>query len=333
MYPDPNQPQPQPEPIAPVPTPYTTTPVIDQTPAATPNPFGGPVVSSDPVTAAPFAQPVAPIGSAPIGSPVQAPLGKGKTKKLIILISIIVGAVVVLGVIAIVVLSMLMVSKKDYRDAATQYNAVASASSDFRSDASSLQYSASSSTTDTVLANNIDSIKASVIKLQDQNKKLSELKAVRIGEGKRLYDTFNTKLTAYTAYADNLATSLQSVHPALKACSDSTLKGVALLNSCVDAINKVGTMPDADVKAYVTVLQTQYVALQGVTTQLTALTDPYGKQYEQYKSLRDQGYAIQDKMTAASKDLSSNAAKHAKEVDPADQANALGDFLVKKANG
>jgi len=290
-------------------------------------------VSSDPVAAAPFAQPAAPIGAAPVGVPAQPLPSNGKTKKLIILISIIVGAVVVLGVIAIVVLSMFMVSKKDYRDAATQYNVVASASSDFRSDASSLQYSTSSSTTDTVLANNIDSIKTSVIKLQDQNKKLSALKAVRIGEGKKLYDTFNTKLTAYTVYADNLATSLQSVHPALKACSDSTLKGVALLNSCVDAINKVGTMPDADIKAYVTVLQTQYVALQGVTTQLTALTDPYGKQYEQYKSLRDQGYAIQDKMSAASKDLSSNAAKHAKEVDPADQANALGDFLVKKANG
>ncbi|HEY8886447.1 MAG TPA: hypothetical protein VIM31_03045 [Candidatus Microsaccharimonas sp.] len=334
MNPDPSQPQPEsptpaPEqPAAPIePTTYAATPVVDSAPApVTPNPFGGAPVSSEPVAATP----VAPIGSSPNSNPVQNFLGNGKKKKLIILIAAIVGGLVVLGIIAIVVLGLLFPSKADYRSAASQFNIVSSAYSKLNSDASTLQYDISGSTTDTEFTNDSDSVTKSLQTFQDENKKLAAMKAVKVGDGQKLYATYEGKVNSFATYATNLVTSLKSFRKVATSCKDAST--LTLLNECVTALNNVGDLPDADLKQLVTTLQTQYKAYLDIQTQIAAITDPYGKQYTQYSALRNQGYDIQDKISSAASDYSSNASKHSDDIDPSTAANALGDLLVKKSN-
>lgn len=329
MNPDPNQPQTPDEAPAPIPA---SAPV----PPATPNPFGADTpVSSEPAATAsadtiPAVQPSETIGSSPNSNPTPNLMGDAKKKKLIILIAAVVGGLVVLGIIAFIVLGLLFPSKADYRDAATQFNAVSSAYSDLNSDASKLQYDVSGSTTDTEFTNDSEAVTKSLASFQDANKKLSGMKAVKSGDGKSLYATYEDKVTAFSTYATDLLASLKSFRPVAKACDD--VSTVTLLGECVTALNNVGDIPNADLKQLVTVMQTQYKAYQTVKTQIAAIKDPYGDQYEKYSALRDQGYDIQDKISSGSSDFSSNARKHADDIDPADAANALGAFLVKKAN-
>jgi hypothetical protein len=338
MNPDPNQPQTPPEspapevPAAPAPSPAPVEPAPAPVPPAAPNPFGAAApVSSEPAAATPFAQPTSTIGSSPNSNPTPNFLGDAKKKKLIILIAAVVGGLIVLGVIAVILLGFLFPSKADYRDAATQFNTVSSAYSDLNSNASTLQYDVSGSTTDTEFTNDSDSVTKSLTAFQDANKKLAGMKAVKSGDGQKLYATYEGKVTAFSAYATDLLTSLKSFRPVSKACDDVSTS--TLLGECVTALNNVGDIPNADLKQFVTTLQTQYKAYQSVKTQIDAIKDPYGNQYTQYSALRKQSYDIQDKISSAGSDFSSNASKHANDIDPATAANALGDFLVKKANG
>lgn len=325
---DPNRPVDQPQPSAPTENSVPQTPQVPVAPA--PNPFGAATVSSAPTEA-----PIAPmttsstalVGSSPNGNPVKTLLN-GPKKKLIVLIAIIVGALVVLGIVATIALNLLLVSKADYRDAAKQFNTVSSAYSSLNSDATRLQYDITSSTTDTEFTNDSEAVTNKLKTFQDANTKLATFKAVKSGEGQKLYATYDTKIKAYNIYAQDLVTSLKSFRPASKACEDAST--LTLLSSCVTALNAVGEIPNADLKQLVTVIQTQYKAYLDVKTKIAAITDTYGKQYDQYKALRDQGYAIQDKISAAGSDFSSNAKKHGEEIDPAVAANALGDYLVKK---
>lgn len=334
MNPDPNQPLDQPQtptenPVPEVPqTPETPAP---ETPEATPSAFGGAPVASEPVAAPVSTPPTTTIGSSPNNDPTPNLVGNGKKKKLIILISVIVGVVVVLGIAAFIVMGLLFPSKADYRDAATQFNAVSSAYSDLNSDASKLQYDVSGSTTDTEYTNDSDSVTKSLTAFQDANTKLASMKAVKVGDGQKLYTTYEAKVKAFTSYATDLLASLKSYRPVAKACDE--VSTTTLLSQCVTALNNVGDIPNADLKQYVATLKTQYKAYLDVATKIAAISDPYGDQYDTYKALRDQGYDIQDKISSASSDFSSNISKHADDIDPSSAANALGDFLVKKSNG
>jgi hypothetical protein len=323
MNPDQEQPQIPIENPTPAPTPA---PVPTPIPIA--NPFGTAPVSSEPTPAPLPGQPIASVGSSPNTNLVANLMGDPKKKKLIVLIGIIVAILVVLGVAALILVGILFPSKADYRDAALQFNKVSSAYSDLSSNASKLQYDVSGSTTDTEFTNDGDSVNKSLQAFQDANKTFADMKAVKIGDGKKLYDTYQGKVTLFVAYANDIFTSVKSFHPVAKACAD--VSTITLLNECVTALNNIGSVPNADLNQYVTTIQTQYKAYLDVKTKISAITDPYGSQYDNYKAIRDQGYAIQDKISSASSDLRSNLSKHANDIDPASSANALGDFLVKK---
>jgi len=326
MNPDPNQPE-TPETPAPA-EPVVSTPTPESAPEPTPTPFGAAPVSSEQPAPVLGAQPATTIGSSPNDNPTPNLGGDAKKKKLIILIAAIVGGLVLLGIIAVVLMSILFPSKADYRDAAKQFNTVSSAYSELNSDASRLQYDVGGSTSDTEFTNDSESVTKSLTAFQDANKKLADMKAVKTGEGKKLYSTYEGKVTAFGKYATDLLASLKSYRPVAKACDDVSTS--TLLGECVTALGKVGDIPNADLKQFVTVLQTQYKAYQSIQTQIDAISDPYGKSYSQYSALRDQKYDIQDKISEAASDFSSNATKHADDIDPAAAANALGDFLVKK---
>ena len=321
-----NQPpiQPLPEPVAPV---APTQPVAPVVPIVT-SPFGAvaqpePVPSTPPVTS--FAS-----GS---GTGIASNKSPFKNKKLLVIAAAILGAVVILGIIVFVIVNLLSVSKKDYSDASVQFNKVSSSSSSLSSAVSTLQYDTNGSTTDTEFTNDSAAVDTALQTLKDENAKLATFKAVKVGEGKKNFDAFNMKLNDYSAYVKDFVTSLKNVRPAFAACGSSA-SGTDIntrLTACVAALSKATDVPNADMKQYFTILQTQYASLKDLTAQATALSDPYGKQYEQYKVLRDKRYAVQDAVSSASKDFKSNISKHADDVDPKAVANTLGEYLSKQA--
>ena len=246
----------------------------------------------------------------------------------------IVVAVVAVILIVIFMISLFTVSKQDYKDALSKYNDVSIANSGVTIKTSSLQYSASS---DSGFDSDVEAVKSAIKELEEANKELGKLKAVKTGEGKEKYQAFNEKLGKYTTHITDLVTSLQSVKSVLSTCEDaqkgasSNIAAVtAGLQTCITALDTIGDTPDSDTKKFIAILKAEYTKLSTVTTQIGGITDPYGKQYEQYSALRDQMRDITSTLSKAASDYSSSTQRSADAVDPRTEANALRDFLQEK---
>ena len=277
---------------------------------------------------APAPQPsVAPQPSAP------APLNK----KLIMWIGIGVGALLLVGATIAIIVAIFSVSKDDYRKAYSQMSEVSSANYDLNSKISSIQYGLTSST-DTKFKNDVKAAEEAVEKVRSENKELSELKAVKVGEGKKQYDEFNKKLDTYLTFTSDALKSISDIRDASVTCdkagsgtSSSAASVKSALDECVTAFKKVGDTPNEDVKAFVKKMVTEAENLASLMAKMAEITDPYGDQYDQYKAIRDQVYDAQDNMRDAQTDFRSNFEKHTKEVDVKDVADDLGDFLSEQA--
>jgi hypothetical protein len=323
-------PQPQEQPPTAPPAELNTSPVAPVESAA-PLP---PVEPAQSIAPTPISQPAGFGGSVVPPSPVPA---KSSHKKLIIIIACAVGALLMIGV-ALVVITLFSVSKKDYSAALSQYNEVASATYTLDSKLSSLQYGVDS-TTDTSFDNDMDAAEKAIAELRAENVALGKLKAVKVGEGATKYAAFTAKFDAYTTYVTNQLTSLDNMREASITCegsdtSSSSISAVkSALDECVAALQKVSDTPDADIKAFIAKLKEEYTKLSSVMGQLAAITDPYGDQYDQYKSLRDQVYDIGDNISNAETDFRSNLEKHSDAVSPKDAADELTKFLESKIAG
>lgn len=316
-------PAPEEAPVAPVESPAA----IPTPDATTPNP----VLGSAPVTPA---DPLAPAAATFVASGAPAPK-KSNTNKIILIASI-VGGVVILGIIAVVLFLMFTtVSKQDYRDAAVQFNDVSRASSALTTSASTLGRSASGSTTDATFQESLKSSQDAITKIETENDELSKLKAVRVGEGATLYKTFNDKVDAYVAYAKGLVTSVENIRPAMVVCdkvsdANDAAARVTALKACSTALGDVKELPNSSFKKFVDEIKTAYASYATIYEGISALTSPYGAQYEQYKTLRDSMYETQDKITAASKEFSSSLTASDKEFSVKESADALGAYLTEQ---
>lgn len=331
-------------PIAPVEPIVPLAPIAPITPIAPEIPMT-PITSSDvlfpsspqPIAiqnTAPVVEPVNPIatfGSGPLPTPTYGTNNSNK-KKLILLASII-GGVTLLVIVGVVLYSALMsVSKKDYQQAAIQFNAVSSANSLLTSRVSSLS-SGITNDTDEDFSNGAQQVETSITALKDENTKLGALKAARVGEGGVLYTTFDNKLTTYLADADDVVHSVKKVRPALIICdkigaaSDNAARLVAL-NACSGALGAVEDIPNTEFKALIASLEDGFVKYAAIFEGISALTSPYGSQYEQYKTLRDEMYATQKELTTARTDFSAAIKKHDKDISIKDSANALSKYLT-----
>lgn len=271
---------------------------------------------------------------APAGTPYQMPQPQNN-KKLFIWIGVGVGALIIIGVVIAIVIALTSVSKEEYRKAYSQMGELSSANSSLNSDLSTIQYSSISSSTETKFKNDLKSAEEGIEKVRAENEKLGELKAVKVGEGKKKYEEFNEKLDKYLEYTENSLKSMKDLYGAAKPCAGNTSLSDAsayksALNECTSALKKVANTPNEDVKAYVKSLTTEYENLSSVVDKLSSITDPYGKQYDEYKTLRDQSYDIQDNISDAYTDFKSNITKHSKEVSVKDQADSFADFLSEK---
>lgn len=280
---------------------------------------------------APLVTPVATV--APLDAPT--PVSNKITSKKIILIASIVGGVILLAIIGILLyLSLMSVSKQDYRDAAVQFETVSSAGSKLSTTVkafSTASMSSSGDSYDTTAQNAKDSI----TDIKEENAKLSDFKAVRIGEGKELYTAFDSKLMAYLTNADDIIVSIEKVLPALSSCTSvnkATDRAAQLtaIKLCSSNLNSANNIPNAEFKTFVNSLKNGYAKYIVVYESTTALTSPYGSQYEQYKTLRDETSAIQKNILAASKTFSADTEKRASEVSVQASADALKNYLNKQ---
>ena len=328
-------PTPTPAPEAPVtpvePTPAPVEPVAPTAPAepvttAAPNPFAAAPAPETP------AEPQNPMFAA---TPTQMPQAPKSDKKKLILIAAIVGGVVLLSVIGFIVYTLLTsVSQKDYQEATRQYNDVSIASASLTSDVASVSYSISSDD-DAEFNDAVKEVEASIEKIKTENEELSKMKAVRVGDGSKLYGTFNDKVKAYLAYATDLTDSVKNLRPAMATCgkisdANDANSRVAALKACSSELQGVTDIPNAEMKTFIDTAATSYGEYATIYEQINGLSNPYGAQYEQYKTLRDKMYAVQDKISDASKTLRSSLEKRDDEMSVKDSAKALGDFLTEK---
>jgi hypothetical protein len=267
-------------------------------------------------------------GATPVADvPVKTP----KNKKPLIIAAIIAGIVVIVGIAALLFFLFTTVSKQDYAAAAAQYNKVNTANSKLNSSISTLT-SGAARDDDQTFNDNVKATETANTRLKAENDSLGKLKAVKVGEGGKLYGEFNTKLSAHITYATEVITSVKSVRPALVKCDavsdakDATSR-VAALKACSAAYDEVGNLPNAEFKAYIDSIKVQYADYATTYESIAALSSPYGAQYSQYKTLRDKMYDIQDAISAASKDFSASQNKYEDGLSIKDSANALGDYL------
>ena len=274
---------------------------------------------------------------APVGTPYQIPQKPSSNKKLIIWIGAAIGVLAAVGIATAVSIAVFSVSKEDYRKAYNQMNEVSSANYNLSSKLYSIQYGVSSST-DTKFNNDLKAVKEAVEKVREETKKLSELKATKVGEGKKKYDEFNEKLEKYLTFISDAATSIGDMREASVVCSEvrssptgSVESAKSMLEECKSALNKIRDTPNQDVKNYVKKITTEFDNLSSLMDKASNITDPYGSQYSEYSVLRNQTYEVQDNIRDAATDFGSDFEKHAKEVEVKDVANDYIDFLDEKA--
>ncbi len=314
----------------------------------TPQPPLMPQPGDQPQPVVPPAQPVQPTPPVPPQPPqfgaqppvmsqpsYSMPPSSGKKKPLII-VAIIAGVLLILGALFVAYALLFYVSKDDYIEASAQYESLTTEANTLGTKLSSIQYSVGSGT-DTVFKNDLAAAKEAISKVREENQEFSELKAVKIGEGKEKYQVFDAKLQAFLTFIDDSLTSFSDMRGAAVICDDTTYSSSdadalkTAINKCVAALKEVNDTPNADVKEYVTRLQAEYEKLSSVVTQAATITDPYGAQYSQYTSLRDQMYDIQDTLADIPSDFTSNYEKHLKEVDVTEAREDLVDFLQSKS--
>lgn len=298
-----------------------------QVPQTQPNPAVQPPVAPQP-----------PIGGGVSYQMPQPSAPAPGNKKLALWVGIAVGAAILIGAAIVIVVGLMSVSKEDYRKTYSQMGEVSSANSDLDLKMSSIQFGLTSST-DTKFKNDVEAAQKAIEKVREENKELSGLKAVKVGEGKKRYDEFNDKLENYLTFVSGALTSISDFRDAAKTCdtaknnmSSDAASVKSAIDECVSALKKVGDVPNDDVKTYTKAMSTEMENLSSLVSKMALITDPYGSQYEQYKSIRDQVYEVQDNLSDAATDFSSNFEKHAEEAEIKDAAASFLDFLDEKAS-
>lgn len=324
------------------PAPEAQAPVVDATPvsnepAAPASPFFSAANSLPSQDASPTGPglPISPIApGTPTVSTPQAPQ-PSKKKKVILLAGIIGGAILLAIVGVAVYLLLTTVSKEDYRQATVQFNKVSDANTSLSTEASTLGDEAatgSDSAFDTALADTEESIAT----IKTENEALSKLKAVRFGEGAKLYKTFDDKLDAYLVYAGGIVTSVKNLRPAFAVCSDGsagaadTSSMVAALKACSNALGEVTDIPNAEFKTFIDEIKVAYGEYATVYEKMSALSNPFGAQYNEYMALRDQLTAVQTKISDASEAFSEGLDAREDELSVKDSADALSDYLAEQ---
>lgn len=306
-------------------------------PAVTPSAPGAPQAFGTAPTA-PTTPGTAPaFGGGPLPPPVP-PSGNGSNPLLKLLsarfgrLGFVIGGFIVLALLGAAGYLMLStVSAADYRAALQQYNKVADASSDLKSDVTKLSTTLSDSD-ETAYNDALSATDDPIAALKSENMTLKGMKASKFGESGKLYNTFNDKLTAYLDYGQNLITSVKNLRPAMLTCGETWDKTeaadrIAGLRGCVAELKKVTDIPDESFKTYITAISSTYADYADAYEGMTNLSDPYGDDYDTYVTYRDKLYDIGDKISADASAFMKSLNASDEKYSVKDSADAYSKYL------
>lgn len=341
MNPDQNAPagptSPSPEPTpTPTPTPMTPSPSLDpaqpvapvspMTPEPTapvstdvPSPFGAaPAPVAEPAVPPVPAQPTAVFGSSPNNDPIPTPGGNSK-KKLVILLSAIVGGLVVLGGIAVAVyVIFFMVTKEDYKKAYDQMGVVQQKTED------------GSNVTGSSSESSFETVKTAYEEYKVENAKLADLKAIRAdSEIHEKYVAYEAKSKEFIGFMDAFIPSYESLLTAtdsLKALSSDFSS--ASVQTALTAFEKAsGDITDPTLKTYVDSVIVSYKELLVQMKAYEEATSSSAK-LAALNKISPLTSDLGDAATAMSKDLK----ERSDAVSPKDTFNALSKIITQKYN-
>jgi uncharacterized coiled-coil protein SlyX len=284
------------------------------------NPFERPPASEEPSSQT--SQPVNPLAPRPSS-------GTPKKSKLGLILGLSFGGVVLLAGVLVLVLFLVLggVSKQDYTEA---YQAVRDLRSP-TSNLSSLYFSTSS--TETSIKNNFDSLKKNRTELNQDLQQLGDMKAIKNDQkAQELYKTVADEKVKLDKYLDALEEIYEKIYPIAKELSNlsyssssdsvlSTLKSFqaklqdlepkqTVNKDYIDTLNRV-------VPEYISALEAY---LNGIGS---GSYDP--SLYEKYS-------AASEKLTDADSDWQSNLKKLSSDIELSDAYNDLGEYLTDKVN-
>ena len=330
---DPNQLQPeQPTPAPlPVPSPEVSqgfgassfgTPAPIVTPIETPasNPFTTPVSSDTPTN--PLATPpVAPTDSPPSSDPLPPAGGKSK-KKLIMLISAIVGVLILLGGVALAVyFTFFNVSHADYQKAHDQVIALRD------------KYSAGDNISSGSSKDTIATAKTAYADFKTESAKLGDLKALKADKDLNAkYKVYQDKAKAYIAFGDVFISSLDRFVTAadqVSALGTGTSSFTSVnIQKTIDIYKGIQDIGDPTLKAFVDSTVSAYEEIL-----------PQIKIYESSSSTSAQKYAAMSavstsasKISKAGSKMSDDLGVKTKAVSLSDTLNDLGKTVTDKLN-
>jgi len=262
-------------------------------------------------------------------SPTPKP--KMTKKKNTMIASIVGGAILLALVSAVVFVSVTTASRQDYKEAAVQYNTLSSANSALSRNITALS-SGLTTDTDDEFNSSIEDVEESIVTLKKENEELGDLKAVRVGDGKDLYNTFDAKLANNISYSADMVQTVKKVRPVMVVCSkvskatDNPAR-LAAVKECSTTLNTVGDISNAQYSAFIGLLKVGYADYARDFESYLALTDPFRTQFDQYKTLSGKITTTQKELRTASTDFSAAVRKSSSEVSVKESANALGNYL------
>lgn len=274
----------------------------------------------------------------PIMSPstdYQAPKKRGMSKGL--LLGIIGGSVgLLLFIIGVIVALVLFTTPnhEDYSEANKKVSEIATQLSSLDSTSAILALSFdNSSTTEVVFNNDVDSAEEDIVGIKKGLGELKEMKAVKSGESKQKYDKLVTDISASVEWHSGAVVSMKASRGALLICdsvnSVTTEGSLNDVNNCISQIDLIKSMPNSDVKEYVSKIRDSFVGVKEVYEEAKTIIDPYGRQYSQYQTLIAKADKIDKNHRNARYDFQSNFEKHQDDIDVYQETIDMSDFLFK----
>ncbi len=257
-------------------------------------------------------------------------------KKLAYIIAAVVGAVLVIGSIIAIVISLTSVSREDYRDAFSTTGDASSALSDIDLDTSRL-VSISSRLSEDEANKNIGEVKESIDALKEKNQEISELKAVTNDqEAREKFDAYSKKAKEYEAFAQSLVDS-KSGYAALSVCEsiDASDGGsVDAVNDafkkCEDALNSAN-VKNEDFKSLLEAYKEFINELQSIVSKVAAIDRSSPTASSTAAQLRRDISSAQLELNDELREVRSDMQEDRSDKMPRKELNDLLSYLSKKS--
>lgn len=274
-------------------------------------------------------QPPAPAQAppAPVAIPTTPGVQPPKKSKLGLWIGIAAAAVVLVGGI-IATVSLLSVSRADYREAFDTASNVRSAYSDI-----SMVSFISTSSTDTERRNDLDKLEKARDRYNENVEALGELKAVRRdGKVRELYEAFEAKQEDFNAFLDAYVEVYDKILPAVSAIQSSYISSeddaVAVISRWEVSFKNIDGLENEHNKQLVE----DITDVLGEYKDLAGQRDAWQDDFRLYDSRVAREY--NDKATELSntiRDWVSNMRKLSDDSSVHEELNALGSYLADQA--